>query len=162
MRGWKWKRFEMLGASGSLYILRVVVGGLCPAPHGSESQRACPIEGMFSWIFLDFVGSRSVFYINITFFDGKAIKIVFHDTGCGIDPKLFDKIFTPFFTTKEVGKGTGLGLSISSGIITDHNGSISVESTLGKGTSFTISLPLNDIEEAVEHVPTDGEDYYEI
>ena len=97
-----------------------------------------------------------------SFFDGKAIKIVFHDTGCGIDPKLFDKIFTPFFTTKEVGKGTGLGLSISSGIITDHNGSISVESTLGKGTSFTISLPLNDIEEAVEHVPTDGEDYYEI
>ena len=50
VRGWKWKRFEIFGASGSLYILRVVAGGLCPAPHGSESKRACSSwRNVFVW-----------------------------------------------------------------------------------------------------------------
>lgn len=62
------------------------------------------------------------------------------DTGQGIPPKNIPKLFTPFFTTKE--KGTGLGLAISHGIIEQHGGSIKVDSEIGKGTTFTIQLPI--------------------
>lgn len=65
------------------------------------------------------------------------------DTGCGIAPENRKKIFTPFFTTKEIGKGTGLGLSISYDIIKRHNGDIRVDSTDEHGTTFTVQLPVN-------------------
>ncbi|MEQ8188628.1 MAG: ATP-binding protein, partial [Candidatus Eremiobacterota bacterium] len=87
--------------------------------------------------------------INVTR-DNDKIKLIFSDDGPGIDPKHINKIFDPFYTTKEVGKGTGLGLSISYGIIKEHRGDISVKSDPGKGTDFTITLPvsiLTDIEE---------------
>jgi signal transduction histidine kinase len=71
--------------------------------------------------------------------DGVEIEIC--DTGCGIEPTIRDKIFDPFFTTKPQGQGTGLGLSISHGIVADHGGSIRVESTPGRGATFTVRLP---------------------
>jgi PAS domain S-box-containing protein len=64
------------------------------------------------------------------------------DTGAGMDEKLQEKIYEPFFTTKEVGKGTGLGLSIAYGIIKQHNGYLSVESQERQGTTFRIHLPV--------------------
>jgi len=63
------------------------------------------------------------------------------DTGVGIPPENITKIFDPFFTTKEVGRGTGLGLAVCYGILTEHGGSLDVQSTLGVGTTFTIILP---------------------
>lgn len=70
------------------------------------------------------------------------IVIKIGDSGNGIPPEVVNRIFEPFFTTKEVGSGTGLGLSISYGIIKKHNGKIEVESEIGKGTTFTIKIPV--------------------
>jgi PAS domain S-box-containing protein len=71
-----------------------------------------------------------------------SIRASFTDDGTGISLENLDKIFNPFFTTKEVGKGTGLGLSICHSIITQHQGRIYAQSTLGKGTTFVIELPI--------------------
>ncbi|HEX8949138.1 MAG TPA: ATP-binding protein, partial [Dissulfurispiraceae bacterium] len=71
-----------------------------------------------------------------------SVEMTFHDTGAGIDESVMDRIFDPFFTTKPLGKGTGLGLSICYGIIKEHNGTISVKSKKGEGTTFGISIPL--------------------
>jgi len=67
------------------------------------------------------------------------------DTGPGIPPEVVKNIFSPFFTTKE--KGTGLGLAISYGIIERHNGKIDVDTELGKGSTFVVSLPISTGEE---------------
>jgi signal transduction histidine kinase len=64
------------------------------------------------------------------------------DTGTGIPPDVIDKIFEPFFSTKEVGKGTGLGLAICAWIADAHHGHIDVQSEVGKGSTFTLVLPL--------------------
>lgn len=70
------------------------------------------------------------------------LTIEVQDTGTGIAPEDMSKVFEPFFTTKEVGKGTGLGLAVCYGIISEHNGRLNVRSTLGKGTVFSIILPI--------------------
>ncbi|MEK9766828.1 MAG: ATP-binding protein [Thalassolituus sp.] len=69
------------------------------------------------------------------------VEITFRDNGHGISEENMKLLFTPFFTTKPVGQGTGLGLSLSHGFIEEHDGKISVESTVGIGTTFTILLP---------------------
>lgn len=73
---------------------------------------------------------------------GRTICIEISDTGVGIPEKDIKKIFDPFFTTKDVGKGTGLGLSIVYNLVTQAGGDIEVESAVGKGTTFKITLPL--------------------
>lgn len=70
------------------------------------------------------------------------VEIAVTDTGCGIPQANLERIFDPFFTSKEVGKGTGLGLSVSYGIVKAHGGRISVESVVGAGTTFHIQLPI--------------------
>ncbi|MCP4720365.1 MAG: response regulator [Desulfobacteraceae bacterium] len=76
-----------------------------------------------------------------TFAQGPDVKIAISDTGSGIAPENLSKIFDPFFTTKAVGKGTGLGMNIAYNIIKEHKGNIEVQSEMGQGSCFTITLP---------------------
>jgi len=70
------------------------------------------------------------------------LRVDIRDTGIGIPEENLAKIFEPFFTTKEPGAGTGLGLAVSYGIMEAHRGKITVESEVGKGTMFSVHLPL--------------------
>jgi two-component system NtrC family sensor kinase len=79
------------------------------------------------------------------------IEINVQDTGHGITEENLSKVFDPFFTTKETGHGVGLGLAISYGIVKEHNGNITVESELEKGTTFTLSFPLKSSTPGVEN-----------
>ena len=75
--------------------------------------------------------------------DTQEIILTFSDTGVGISDNDKQKIFDPFYTTKEVGEGTGLGLAVAYGILKKHKGSISVQNNKQKGTTFIITLPLS-------------------
>ncbi len=87
---------------------------------------------------------------NLRISAGKYIQIEVSDTGTGIEPETINKIFEPYFTTKELGKGTGLGLAVVHGIISDHNGFIKVYSIPDKGTTFHVFLPIANGGEAIE------------
>lgn len=89
-----------------------------------------------SWIQLNITGPQEP--------EGEVV-IEVNDNGCGMDSETLDKIFVPFFTTKAVGIGTGLGLSISHRLIAELGGGIEVESEVGKGSSFSLRLPTNNI-----------------
>ncbi len=115
-------------------------------------------------------GILSVSLENLTFADekmyggkilppGSYVELRVYDSGNGIDPKIIDRIFDPFFSTKEKNEGTGLGLSVTHGIVTSLGGSISVESELNEGTTFYVIFPatnehsvtrINNEEELVE------------
>lgn len=93
-------------------------------------------DGGNVWIRTERVGESAVIFIS--------------DSGCGISPEDMKKIFDPFFTTKPVGEGTGLGLSVTYGIIERHQGSISVESQVGFGTTFRVEIPIDTMRDREE------------
>jgi len=81
---------------------------------------------------------------------GNYVVMKVSDTGQGISPGIKDRIFDPYFTTKEIGKGSGMGLSVVHGIIQSHQGAISVDSEPGKGTTFTVFFPVIEEEAVIE------------
>ncbi|HPI62503.1 MAG TPA: response regulator, partial [Alphaproteobacteria bacterium] len=89
---------------------------------------------------------------NETIPSGDYVLLSIQDTGTGISPEIMDRIFDPFFSTKEIGKGTGLGLSTVYGIIKQTKGYIFVESALGKGTVFYIYLPKYQAEQNIKEI----------
>jgi two-component system, NtrC family, sensor kinase len=86
--------------------------------------------------------------------DAAEIEIKVRDNGTGIAPDVLSHIFEPFMTTKESGRGTGLGLAIARGIMERHKGRIEVESELGRGTTFTLTLPCHAADAALAEVGT--------
>ncbi|MDH3877577.1 MAG: ATP-binding protein [Desulfobacterales bacterium] len=88
---------------------------------------------------------------------GKHLQLLVRDEGCGMDAIVLDRIFEPYYTTKEQGKGTGLGLSVIHGIVKNHRGDISVTSSPGKGTTFKVYLPITeDADIVTELEPSNG------
>ena len=81
------------------------------------------------------------------------IEVSVVDTGCGIPDDDLQRIFDPFFTSKDVGKGTGLGLSVSHGIVKAHGGTIRVESAVGRGSTFRVYLPIAAPPDATRATP---------
>jgi signal transduction histidine kinase len=74
--------------------------------------------------------------------NGRWLKISIADTGIGITEESKKRIFEPFFTTKKIGEGTGLGLTICEKIVKEHSGRLEVESAVGKGSSFSVFIPV--------------------
>jgi len=73
---------------------------------------------------------------------GDYLELIIKDNGSGITPEILDRIFDPYFTTKEIDKGTGMGLAVVHGIIKNHNGAVHVDSEPGEGTSFSMAFPV--------------------
>ena len=114
---------------------------------GARSRVECN-PGQMNQVFMNLVANasqaiegRGNIWISTEERDGR-IRISIRDDGKGIPESVRDRIFEPFFTTKDVGKGTGLGLSIAYAVVEDHGGTIEVQSEPGKGSTFTVVLPL--------------------
>ena len=109
----------------------------------------------------EYVDSESVKHLpNLN--PGSYLKLSVRDTGQGMEPDVIEKIFEPYFTTKDKGVGTGLGMAVVLGIVQDHGGSIHVQSEPGKGTTFDVFLPKIDLDIAEkdvsrEQIPTGNE-----
>jgi len=97
----------------------------------------------------DAIGESGTITVQ-TRFDGERIRVTVSDTGCGMTPEQLERVFMPFFTTKETGKGTGLGLSISLRIVELMDGWIDVRSLPGTGSSFTVVIPLKPPETSTD------------
>ncbi|MBW4430601.1 MAG: response regulator [Pelatocladus maniniholoensis HA4357-MV3] len=115
-----------------------------------NARDAMPIGGSLSISAENFLVDENYARMHLDARIGAYVAITVTDTGVGIAPGILDRIFEPFYTTKEFGKGTGLGLSTVLGIIKSHGGFINVYSELGKGTQFKVFLPAQQIPETIE------------
>lgn len=114
-----------------------------------DIRKICSDRSQLQQVFLniinnaiDAIGSNGQISVSSKNMDQETIQVKITDTGMGMSPEVERRIFDPFFTTKETGKGTGLGLSITYGILKKLGGRISVQSKIGEGTTFAITLPV--------------------
>jgi len=139
------------GLDDSLELLRHhLKGHISVARRYAEVGRIKAHAGQLNQVFMNLITNAAQ---AVAGRDGARIDVVTRrrgdghvvievvDNGPGMPPEILPKIFDPFFTTKEVGQGSGLGLSIVHGIVERHGGTIEVESQLGRGTTFTVTLP---------------------
>jgi PAS domain S-box-containing protein len=128
-----------------LKTARITVSSDLAAATPSVTGNAGKLQQVFLNLFLnarDAMPGGGVLEVRTSLVDGR-VEIVVTDSGVGISREHIKKIYDPFFTTKTAGKGTGLGLSVSYGIVQEHGGSISVDSQLGRGTTFKLDFPLS-------------------
>lgn len=121
------------------------LGENLPPVHGDANQLESVVQNLIANArdaYDDKVDSlNKKIAVRTSFIAPNTVRVVVEDQAGGIPDHVKDRIFDPFFTTKQVGKGTGLGLSIVHGIIESHGGKVTLETTLGKGTRFTIDFP---------------------
>jgi len=124
-----------------------VVMNLCTNAYHAMQQTGGKLEVTLKEIDVSY--EKSVERVGMKV--GPYLELSVKDAGHGMEPEVLERIFEPYYTTKEQGKGTGLGLSVIHGIIKNHGGDISVSSQPGKGTTFTVYLPvIDDIEVETE------------
>jgi two-component system NtrC family sensor kinase len=116
--------------------------------YGETPPVEC-IEGQLGQVFMnllvnaaDALGERGTIVVRTSANGADRVLVEIEDDGPGIPPDVLSRVFEPFFTTKEVGKGTGLGLALSYGIVARHGGELRVQSEVGRGTCFTVDLPV--------------------
>ncbi len=134
----------------STQINQVMINLFTNAAHAMEDGGGVITIGIEN-MDLDHVSA----YIYPDLSPGRYVKLTVSDTGTGIDHEIKDRIFDPYFTTKEVGKGTGIGLSVVHGIVKSHNGAILVDSQFKKGTTFSIFFPVAEETVVIEAEPDD-------
>jgi len=122
-----------------------ILMNLCTNSVHALREETGVVEVILESISLD--RDTAIQYENLN--TGNFVKLTVKDTGEGIDPKIMDQIFDPYFTTKDIGKGTGMGLAVAYGIVKKHDGAIRASSELGKGTVVEVLFPL--IDEGAEH-----------
>jgi len=157
----QWKDAQLV--SGIESSLRILQAQMRPDIEIIRDFRADPLlfcnPGQLNQVFINVISNaiqalegKGTITIR-TYVQGDQLNIEFEDSGKGIPKEILPRIFDPFFTTKDVNEGSGLGLSISYSIVKKHNGSLLVDSTPGKGSKFTIVLPLTgrDTIKAVEY-----------
>jgi signal transduction histidine kinase/CheY-like chemotaxis protein len=128
-----------------------VIMNLCTNAYHAMQETGGKLEVELKEVDISY--EKSVESLGMTV--GPHLELTVKDTGCGMDQSVLERIFEPYYTTKEQGKGTGLGLSVIHGIIKNHGGDISVSSQPGKGTTFTVYLPvIDDVEIETEEVKT--------
>ncbi|HBZ53971.1 MAG TPA: hypothetical protein DEO88_01085 [Syntrophobacteraceae bacterium] len=115
-----------------------VVMNLCTNAYHAMEGHGGTLDIVLEEVDLDHVGKS----LDVDLLPGEYVKMTVSDTGCGISPAIIDRIFEPYFTTKSKAKGTGLGLAVAHGIVKGHLGAISVSSQVGRGTQFSVYLPV--------------------
>ena len=141
---------DLWTVSGNATQLHQVLMNLCV-----NARDAMPNGGILSILAHNFLVDENYARMNLEAKVGTYSVVTVADTGVGIPPEIVDRIFEPFFTTKEVGKGTGLGLSTVLGIIKSHGGFVEVNSTIGKGTQFSVFLPTVNATEPLEETESE-------
>ena len=127
-------------------MIHQIIMNLCTNAHHAMSDHGGVITLGLACLDLDTIPEM----VDDDLIPGRYVKLSVSDTGIGMTPDTIDRIFDPYFTTKDIGVGTGLGLSVVQGIVKSHKGAIKVKSKSGSGTTFDIFLPSVDIAQAIE------------
>ncbi|MGD8493735.1 MAG: response regulator [Desulfobacterales bacterium] len=138
---------------GDATQIHQVVMNLCTNAYQAMQDKGGKLEVSLKEIYVEY--EHTVQKIGMQ--PGPHVRLQVTDEGCGMDAAVLDRIFEPYYTTKEQGKGTGLGLSVIHGIVKNHRGDITATSSPGKGAVFTVLLPVIEEEDVqTEYEPVNG------